>query len=300
MADTAEPLFSYEEIAELPMRMDEAMQAHLAWSQRLLRCALLGEPPAEDMLQANAHELCEFGRWFGPVSERLQKIEPVCVHNLDTAHSHMHRAVRELYLAVLEGRRVDSYWFESFESNQAAMVRELASLKEEFVRSRAQSDPLTGLPLRHGLHMLFATRQADAERSGNDLFIALMDADHFKKINDNHGHPAGDTALIHLAKLLKSALRGNDSLLRYGGEEFMLLFLGIDEEAAGNVAERIMHIVRSNLMPLPDGQLLHMSISIGLTRALPHDSLESAVRRADVALYQAKRNGRDRFEWALD
>jgi diguanylate cyclase (GGDEF)-like protein len=300
MADTAEPLFSYEEIAELPMRMDEAMQAHLAWSQRLLRCALLGEPPAEDMLQANAHELCEFGRWFGPVSERLQKIEPVCVHNLDTAHSHMHRAARELYLAVLEGRRVDSYWFESFESNQAAMVRELASLKEEFVRSRAQSDPLTSLPLRHGLHMLFATRQADAERSGNDLFIALMDADHFKKINDNHGHPAGDAALIHLAKLLKSALRGNDSLLRYGGEEFMLLFLGIDEEAAGNVAERIMHIVRNNPMPLPDSQSLHMSISIGLTRVLPHDSLESAIRRADVALYQAKRNGRDRFEWALD
>lgn len=300
MADTAEPLFSYEEIAELPIRMDEAMQAHLAWSQRLLRCALLGEPPAEDMLQANAHELCEFGRWFGPVSERLQKIEPVCVHNLNTAHSHMHRAVRELYLAVLEGRRVDSYWFESFESNQAAMVRELASLKEQFVRSRAQSDPLTGLPLRHGLHMLFATRQADAERSGNDVFIALMDADHFKNINDNHGHPAGDAALIHLAKLLKSALRGNDSLLRYGGEEFMLLFLGIDEEAASNVAERIMHIVRSNPMPLPGGQLLHMSISIGLTRVLPHDSLESAVRRADVALYQAKRNGRDRFEWALD
>lgn len=300
MADTAEPLFSYEEIAELPLRMDEAMQAHLAWSQRLLRCALLGEPPAEDMMQANAHELCEFGRWFGPLSERLQKIEPVCVHNLDTAHSHMHRAVRELYLAVLEGRRVDSYWFESFESNQAAMVRELASLKEQFVRSRAQSDPLTGLPLRHGLHMLFATRQADAERSGNDVFIALMDADHFKKINDNHGHPAGDAALIHLAKLLKSALRGNDSLLRYGGEEFMLLFLGIDEEAAGNVAERIMHIVRSNPMALPDGQSLHMSISIGLTRVLSHDSLESAVRRADVALYQAKRNGRDRFEWALD
>lgn len=300
MADTAEPLFSYEEIAELPIRMDEAMQAHLAWSQRLLRCALLSEPPAEDMLQANAHELCEFGRWFGPISERLQKIEPVCVHNLNTAHSHMHRAVRELYLAVLEGRRVDSYWFESFESNQAAMVRELASLKEQFVRSRAQSDPLTGLPLRHGLHMLFATRQADAERSGNDVFIALMDADHFKNINDNHGHPAGDAALIHLAKLLKSALRGNDSLLRYGGEEFMLLFLGIDEEAASNVAERIMHIVRSNPMPLPGGQLLHMSISIGLTRVLPHDSLESAVRRADVALYQAKRNGRDRFEWALD
>ena len=75
MPATDEPLFSAEEITELPRRLDEAMQAHLAWSQRLLRCALLGEPPAEDMLQTNAHELCKFGRWFGPVSERLGKLD---------------------------------------------------------------------------------------------------------------------------------------------------------------------------------------------------------------------------------
>ncbi len=300
MPATDEPLFSPQEITDLPMRLDEAMQAHLAWSQRLLRCALLGEAPADDMLQNNAHQLCGFGRWFGTVSERLQKLEPVCVHNLETAHSNMHRAVRELYLAVLEGKQVDSYWFESFESNQAAMVRELALLKEQFVRARAQSDPLTGLPLRHGLHTLFAVRQADAERSGNAVFIALVDADHFKKINDSHGHPAGDAALVHLARLLKTALRGNDRLLRYGGEEFMLLFLGVDDEAADHVAERVLHLVRSSPMALPDGQTVHLTVSIGMTRALPHDSLESAVRRADVALYQAKRFGRDRLEWALD
>ncbi len=299
MPTSDEPLFSAEEISEMPQRLDEAMQWHLAWSQRLLRCALLGEAPAEDMLQANAHQLCEFGRWFGPISTRLQQIEPLCVHNLDVAHTNMHRAIRELYLAVLEKRHVDSYWFEAFEHNQAAMVQELAQLKEQFVRVRAQSDPLTGLPLRHGLDTLFSVRQNDAERSGNALFIALADADHFKKINDRHGHPTGDAALAHLAKTLKSALRGNDQVLRYGGEEFMLIFLSTDNEAAGHVAERLLELVRASPMPLPDGQMLHLTISIGMTRALLHDSLESAVRRADVALYQAKRRGRDRLEWAL-
>lgn len=300
MSATDEPLFSAEEISELPQRLDDAMQWHLAWSQRLLRCALLDERPAEDMLQLNAHQLCEFGRWFESVSERLRKLEPVCVHNLDTAHANMHRAVRELYLAALEDRHADTYWFEAFELNQAAMVHELAHLKEQFVRSRAQSDPLTGLPLRHGLHTLFAVRQADAERSGNKIFIALVDADHFKTINDQHGHAAGDAALVHLARLLKTALRGNDHLLRYGGEEFMLVFLGVDDEAAGNVAQRLLQLVRSTPMQLPDGQPLQLTVSIGLTRVLPHDSLESAIRRADVALYQAKRFGRDRLEWALD
>lgn len=300
MPDTDKPLFSAEEISEMPHRLDEAMQWHLAWSQRLLRCALLGEQPAEDMLQTNAHELCEFGRWFVPASERLSKLEPVCVHNLDSAHSNMHRAVRELYLAALEGRQADSYWFEAFELNQAAMVHELALLKEQFVRSGAQSDPLTGLPLRHGLHTLFAVRQTDAERNGNGVFVALIDADNFKKINDSHGHAVGDAALVHLARLLKSVLRGNDHLLRYGGEEFMLVFLGVDDEAAANVAERLLDLVRANPMLLPDGQALPLTISVGMTRALPHDSLESAIRRADVALYQAKRFGRNRLEWALD
>lgn len=300
MPPMTDPLFSLDEVAEMPRRLDEAMLAHLAWSQRLLRCALLKETAADDMLKPNAHELCEFGRWFGSVSTRLRKLEPVCVHNLDMAHGNMHQAARQLYLAAAENRKIDARWVESFESNQAEMVRELAFLKEQFMRSCAQSDPLTGLPLRHGLDTLFAVRQADAERSGNAVFIALADADHFKKINDDYGHPTGDMALIHLARQIKSALRSNDSLLRYGGEEFMLLFLGIDEESAGNVVERLINRVRTSPMPLPDGSLIRVTLSMGLTRAQPHDSLESTIRRADVALYQAKRNGRDRFEWAPD
>lgn len=292
--------FTPEELNDLPVRLDEAMLAHLAWSQRLLRCALLNETPAEDMLQANAHQLCEFGRWFGAVSEQLQKLEPDCVRRLDAAHRSMHMAVRELYLAATGNKKTEPRWFEAFESGQSVMMKELAYLKEQFVHSRAQTDPLTGLPLRHGLHTLFAVRQGDAERSGNAVFIALIDADHFKKVNDVHGHPAGDAALIHIGKQLKSALRSNDHLLRYGGEEFMLVYLGVDDEAAGHVAERMLQMVRSHPMPLDNGDALPLTVSIGLTRAQPGDSLESAVRRADVALYQAKRSGRDRLVWALD
>jgi diguanylate cyclase (GGDEF)-like protein len=298
MPATDEPLFSPEEIGDLPLRLDEAMQAHLAWSQRLLRCALLHEPPAEDMLQQNAYQLCDFGRWFALVAERLQKLEPDCVRRLDAAHRSMHLAVRELYLAAQGNKKAEPRWFDAFENGQSVMMKELAYLKEQFVHSRAQADPLTGLPLRHGLHTLFTVRQQDAERSGNAVFIALADADHFKKINDSYGHPVGDAALIHLTRVLKNALRTNDHLLRYGGEEFMLLFLGVNDEAAGQVAERLLQLVRNSPMTLADGQMLPLTVSIGLTRVQAQDSLESATRRADVALYQAKRSGRDRLEWA--
>lgn len=297
MPDT---LFSPEELYKLPLRLDQAMQAHLAWNQRLLRCALLGETPADDTLQPNAFELCAFGRWFDGAHERLLKLEPECVRSLDAAHRSMHLAVRELCLASMAGRHAAAHWFEAFESNQSTMVRELAYLKECFVRSGAQSDPLTGLPLRHGLADLFGMRQADAERSGGTLFIILIDADHFKKVNDVYGHPVGDAALAHLADLLKSALRSNDHLLRYGGEEFMMLLYGASEAAAEHVAQRLLQLIRGKPMLLPNGDRLPMTISIGMSRVLPHDSLESAIRRADVALYRAKRNGRDRFECAPD
>lgn len=295
-----ERLFSPEEIVQLPLRLDEAMQAHLAWNQRLLRCALLGEMPADDTLRPNAYQLCTFGRWLETAHERLLLIEPECVRTLEAAHRSMHVAVRELCLATLAGRRAEPHWFEAFETNQTVMVRELTSLKEHFVRACAQSDPLTGLPLRHGLPDLFTQRRADAERSGGALFIALVDADHFKKINDVYGHPVGDAALVHLADLLKNALRSNDSLLRYGGEEFLMLLYGSDEGAAENVAHRLLQLVRDNPMHLPDGEALPMTISIGMSRVLFQDSLESAIRRADVALYRAKKDGRDRYECASE
>jgi diguanylate cyclase (GGDEF)-like protein len=293
-----ETLFSPEELSELPLRLDQAMQAHLAWNQRLLRCALLGETPGDDTLQPNAFQLCRFGRWFDELHDRLLKLEPECVHTLDTAHRHMHLAVRELCLAAIAGNHAEAHWFEAFESNQSTMVRELAFLKERFVRFGAQSDPLTGLPLRHGLADLFSLRQADAERSNGALFIVLIDADHFKKINDVFGHPVGDAALVHLADLLKSTLRSNDHLLRYGGEEFMMLLYGASETAAEHVAQRLLQLIRSKPMLLPDGDRLPMTISLGMCRVLSDDSLESAIRRADVALYRAKRNGRDRYECA--
>jgi diguanylate cyclase (GGDEF)-like protein len=293
-------LFSTDELNELPLRLDQAMQAHLAWSQRLLRCALLGETPADDTLQPDAYQLCAFGRWFDSVRDRLLKLEPDCVRALDASHRSMHLAVRELCLATLSGRHAEAGSFEAFETNQSTMVRELAYLKERFVKSGAQSDPLTGLPTRHGLAELFGMRQADAGRSAGVLFIALIDADHFKKVNDTYGHAVGDAALVHLAELLKAALRGNDHLLRYGGEEFVMLLFGTGEAAAETVALRLLRLVRSNPMPMPNGGQLHLTISIGMSRVHPHDSLESAIRRADVALYRAKRNGRDRLGCAAD
>lgn len=293
-----ETLFTPEEIADLPQRFDAAMQAHLAWNQRLLRCAMLRERPAEDTLQPNAFELCAFGRWFDSVQSRLAKLEPESVELIREAHTLMHLAVRELCLATLAGERADAGWLDAFESNQATLVRELTRLKESLVRSHAQTDPLTGLPLRHGLQEIFALRRADAERSGASLFIAFADIDRFKRVNDTYGHAVGDTALVHVAGLMKSTLRGNDTLLRYGGEEFLLLLYGVSGKVAASVAERLLHTIRTTPLTLADGRTLSLTLSLGMTRVRANDTFGTASERADQALYRAKEGGRDRCEIA--
>jgi diguanylate cyclase (GGDEF)-like protein len=291
-----EDLFFPEEIAELPQRIDAAMQAHLAWNQRLLRCAMLREQPGEDTLKENAHELCAFGRWFNSVEARLSQLDPETVVPVRDAHTRMHEAVRHLCQAALAGEQADPRWFEAFQTNQARMVQELTRLKENLVRSRAQADPLTGLPLRHGLPDIFALRRADADRSGSTLFLALADADRFKNVNDTYGHATGDAALVHLAGLFKSTLRGNDTLFRFGGEEFLLLLFGVSRKFAGNLTSRLLQVIRTSPLVLADGRALPLTVSIGLTEVRSDDTLDTALARADAALYRAKESGRDRYE----
>jgi diguanylate cyclase (GGDEF)-like protein len=290
-----ETLFTPEELAALPGELDAAMAAHLAWTQRLLRCAMLREMPGEDTLKENAHALCAFGRWFTGVEARLARLEPVAVETIHEAHTLMHQAVRELCSAALAGEPADPAWFAAFQSNQATLVRELTALKESLVRSHAQTDPLTGLPLRHNLPDIFALRRADAERSGTALFVAMADADHFKAINDTYGHAAGDAALVHLAGLLKSTLRGNDTLFRYGGEEFLLLLYGVSRKHAANVATRLLQAVRGTPLILGDGRVLSFTVSLGMSEVRPDDTLDDVIARADAALYAAKTEGRDRY-----
>ncbi len=155
-------------------------------------------------------------------------------------------------------------------------------------------DPLTNAYSRP---MIFELAQRELSTLRQPLSLLLLDIDHFKQVNDNLGHQAGDEVLKHFVRTLTANLRSNEPLGRYGGEEFIILLRGVDAESARITAERLRQCVAE--APYRHSQSDYpITTSIGHATAYAQESLEQLLQRADTALYRAKREGRNRVEQA--
>jgi diguanylate cyclase len=133
-----------------------------------------------------------------------------------------------------------------------------------------------------------------AEKSAGSFAVLLLDLDHFKHINDAHGHESGDRALQHVAGILTQFTRGSDYVFRYGGEEFVVVLVAVDQRQALVIAEGLCRRIADSPVALADGQLLDVSSSIGVAMYDGHPDYERVMARADAAMYQAKKQGRNR------
>lgn len=179
----------------------------------------------------------------------------------------------------------------------AAFYRRAILSAERRLVEQAQTDGLTGLCNRLGFQTQAALTLARQPSTGGSAAVLLGDVDHFKQVNDRHGHAAGDQVLIHVARILQSHARSGDVLARWGGEEFLLLMPGCSPEQAEQAAERIRQAVMESRVPVDD-LTLPLSLSLGVACLGPDESLHSAISRADVALYDSKRAGRNRVSCA--
>ena len=163
----------------------------------------------------------------------------------------------------------------------------------------AHRDPLTGLGNRNALTLLAPTlvRLTDHDAP---VAVVMLDVDHFKSFNDQHGHAAGDEALRHVSWRLQRALRQGDTLVRWGGEEFCICLPGVDAAGALVVAEKLRHSLADERLPLPNGSTMHVTASLGVALLRTGEALVTALGRADQALYGAKRSGRNRVMLAGD
>ncbi|WP_428733929.1 GGDEF domain-containing protein [Sulfuricurvum sp.] len=162
------------------------------------------------------------------------------------------------------------------------------------LETKTSLDPLTKVFNRYALQEHLKT-VLEKESMDFEMFAFMIDVDDFKNINDRFGHIAGDKVLIFISKLLKKALRDGDRVYRFGGEEFIILLNRTDTEGAQLVAERLLTLCRNN-KPLFQNQQIPVTLSIGLTKIIKGDSIDSIIERSDTALYRAKNNGKDRFE----
>lgn len=182
----------------------------------------------------------------------------------------------------------------------AGMVRANLALANERDRLLAEldrlarTDSLTTLPNRRVLEERLEDELHRSSRSRRPFALAIVDLDHFKAINDNHGHPAGDEALAVFASALRAHARQADFVARFAGDEFAMILLDVDPIKARSILERVLDAVRS----LRPASGVRLSASIGVALSYPVDSAETIVERADSALYQAKQAGRDRAVFA--
>lgn len=200
-----------------------------------------------------------------------------------------------LFWGTLSGRVLD------FEGDGCFLVglHDVTAHKEleERLRELAMRDALTGLFNRRYFLELADVQLQRSERSSMPLTLCMFDADHFKAVNDEHGHAAGDEVLKAIARAAESAVRAGDVLARIGGEEFAVLLPETSPSDAGRVAERIRSAVENLALQSEEHKRIHPTVSVGIATSPAGGDIEALLREADAALYRAKQAGRNRIGW---
>jgi two-component system cell cycle response regulator len=210
--------------------------------------------------------------------------------DLDSAVAALHRGVQDFLVEpVSDGELV---------ARIAAAARTKVLQEELVAQSRRLEtlifeDPLTGLANRRFILTQLGSFVSGTRRHGRPLSIAIIDIDHFKAVNDEHGHQAGDRVLVAVTGALRNHMRAEDHLGRLGGEEFLAVLPDSDEDAAAAAAERMREEVAATAIE-HEGARLGVTVSLGVATWEPDEPPELLMRRADAALYAAKDAGRDR------
>lgn len=262
------------------------------WAQHIL-LHLLGDEKAG--VPEMRHS--EFGLWLqhkasiifhdAPELERIR----ICVDRLE----------RTLLPSLIEKRRNGGDAREAMKQIEADIGEVkflLTGLFDRFIEVESGRDSLTRLLNRRYLPTILTRELALARRSEVPFAILLLDIDHFKNINDAHGHDGGDLVLQQAADLVTSSVRVGDFIFRYGGEELLVVLVEIGREQAMNVAETIRERFVAEPLRVGDGKAMLVTVSIGVAAYNGHPDYERLVKDADDALYRAKNNGRNRCELA--
>lgn len=184
--------------------------------------------------------------------------------------------------------------------NVQAFITQARRLERAFAAASSDLDTLTGIQNRHAMRRALERRHDRMERTSARATIALVDLDHFKKVNDTFGHHAGDYVLTVAAQRMLDGIRSYDQLFRYGGEEFLVLLDDAETASTLMVLERLRAGLADTPIALENGTEITQTASFGAAEINKSETIEKTIERADAALYRAKESGRNRIELAAD
>lgn len=278
---------------DLIAALDAAINGHVAWSLSWFRAALNGGGfPPED-LDDSPHMQDAFGQWLSGNSASPLLDQPA-FESLRQLHREARETGRDLARRIESGQDVGAYEFETFADKVQQFHGAARRLEKAFGAAASELDTLTGLHNRFAMRRELIRERQRSIRSGNPSIIALADVDHFKSVNDTHGHAIGDRVLQKTAELLTANVRPFDHLFRYGGEEFLICLPSADHKQALSILNRIRTALESTEIDNGDGKTLKVTASFGAAEMNAEEELDATIEKADKALYAAKQGGRNR------
>lgn len=269
-----------------------AQDIYLSWGQSWLRDALFGAEdlagrslprPLEDRPDASTDALIPDPEVRGQIME---------------ADSKMRAAARRIASNIEQGGSMSQADYDAVMGPFWSIIRTLRRLEQAFAAATGGLDPLTGLKTRARMEAELDIEFQRYRRTGQPFCLALCDLDHFKNVNDTHGHQAGDAVLIAVATMLVDDLRTFDDAYRHGGEEFVLVLKNAGMDTGMMVVERLRERIEQTPVMLPGAKALDITASFGIVAVWPQATVTDMIAAADSALYTAKRQGRNRVERA--
>jgi diguanylate cyclase (GGDEF)-like protein len=272
-------------------QLEQAINSHGQWFEAITRSLICRLPYDRRDVAADAHRQCLLGQWYYAVSGDLRS-HPGFIA-IEGEHQYMHQMAAKLLQTAASGATIAPLDFDSFANSLQRLRLQIYTLKRELEDALYNLDTLTGANSRIGMLTKLREQLELVKRNVQSCCIAMLDVDHFKAVNDAHGHMAGDKVLAAAARYVMEHIRPYDRLFRYGGEEFLLCMPSTDVATGYEVVERVREGLAAT--PIDHGGMdpVRVSMSFGLTLLDPDVSVEQSIERSDKAMYAAKSAGRN-------
>lgn len=273
--------------------LDQARYNHERWYKDLIRSITCRLDADRRDIAEDAYRQCRFGQWYYNCFDD-ELLENLTFKSIEIEHRKMHNLAAKLLNASIHGKDTLPIDYDNFANTLDRLRLNFDTLKHEIEETLYRRDPLTGA--RNRTSMLSDLRQLVEmiQRGVQETSICLLDIDYFKAVNDTYGHQVGDEVLIAVSRYAMDHMRPYDKIYRYGGEEFLISMPNTDLKTSFTVMERIRDGFSAFHAAYVEEEPIIVSASFGIARLSADLTVEESIDRADKAMYDSKKNGRNR------
>ncbi len=273
--------------------IDEGILQHTRWMKKIHHALICDEIPIPAQeLREDAHLNCEFGQWFSNINHENVLRDPL-FQKIEELHRQLHQNTAVLLQERKSHSVITTEDYDNFIEATIEFKSAVRKLQFQLIQDVCAVDHLTGAWNRQTMYYRLMEEHERFIRSRMPCAIAMVDIDHFKKVNDTYGHTSGDEVLKKVSSLLSESLRRYDAIFRYGGEEFLVCMPGTETDNAHQLLNRIRKDLETTPIQIGDSREIFITASFGVAWMEKDKEIDETVDQADRALLCAKSQGRN-------